>query len=237
VFSEFCYTGAQEVNGTNYDSYLAAVKPEFNAANNMAIAHTAFAVARFVAAGLGFWIKPRVLMLGFYLGAIIFSALAMTYDGDTGVAMMVMVFFFEGPIFALVFAQSLRGMGKNTKFASVLITAAISGGSVFAPISNDIAYNGRGAMYAVVVGLAVFAGGTLFPIYLNICPPARKQCDPIKDAASPAGSRPGSDSSRASRALSFLHIGKKRHSRDPQPATEWRERKGSNLSPERHGLA
>jgi fucose permease len=233
VFSQFCYVGGQEVNGTNYSSYLGVVMPSFNAADYTAIAHTAFALARFLAAGLGFWVKPRLLLLFFYVGAIIFGALAMSQRGGTGVAMIVMVLFFEGPIFALIFAQSLRGMGRNTKFASVLITAAVGGGSIFSPISNDIAHHGRGPTYAVVVGLATFAAGTVFPIWLNVSPLARKQCDPIKDVTLPSDSRPGSNSSRASKALSFLHLGTKRES----PNTEWRERKSNDLSPVRHGLA
>ncbi len=233
VFSQFCYVGAQEANATNYDAYLGVIALKFNAANNMAIAHTTFAVSRFLAAGLGLWIKPRYLMLFFYVGSILFSALAMHYRSNAGVGLMVMVFFFEGPLFSLIFAQCLRGLGRHTKLASVFITTAVSGGSVFAPISSTIASSGRGAMLAIIVPVVVLAAGTVFPIYLNISPQARKQCDPIKDAMTPDGSRGGSDSSRTSRAFSFLHMGKKPAS----PTAEWREQKGMELSPVRHGLA
>ena len=226
VFSQFCYCGAQEVNGTSFDSYLAAVAPTYNSSNYMAIAHTAFALSRFLAAGLGFWVKPRILLLVFFLSAIIFEVLAMNYLGSTGTAMITMVFFFEGPLFPLIFAQTLRGMGRHTKLASVFITSAVSGGAVFAPISNHLgSVNGR-AMYALVVGVASFAGGTTYGAYLNIHPLARKQVDPIKDATSPAESRPESASSRASRALSFLHAGKKQGRQSPN--TEWKERKGDD---------
>ncbi|KAK5171400.1 uncharacterized protein LTR77_004544 [Saxophila tyrrhenica] len=233
VFSQFCYVGAQEANATNYDAYLDVVAPTFNPANTMAVAHTTFAVSRFLAAGLGFWVKPRILMLVFYIGSILFSALAMHYGGDAGVGFMIMVFFFEGPLFALIYAQCLRGMGKHTKLASVFITSAVCGGSVFAPISSVIATSGRGAMFAVVVPAVVLGAGTIFPIYLNASPLARKQCDPIKDATSPEHSRPASDASRTSRALSFLQRNKKRDS----PVSEWREQKSNELSPVRHGLA
>ena len=224
VLSEFVYVGAQEVNGTSFSGYLAVIAPTLDAANYQAIAHTAFALSRFLAAGLGFWIKPRMLMLFFFIGAIVFEVLAMNYQGSTGTAMIIMVFFFEGPLFALIFAQSLRGMGRHTKTASVFLTSAISGGAVFAPIANHLV-PGRGAMYSLVIGVATLAAGTVFPIGLNAHPLARKQCDPIKDVTSPPESRPSSTSSPTARALNFLHIGKN-HTRDSTSA-EWNERKGN----------
>lgn len=232
VFSQWCYVGGQEANATNYSSYLAAVAPQRNEANFMAIAHTAFAASRFLAAGLGFWVKPRYLLVFFYLGSIIFGALSIGYSGDTGTALITMVFFFEGPLFSLIFAQSLRGMGRNTKFASVLMTSAVSGGSIFSPISNHVANSNGRPRLAMLVGVVVFAAAMVFPVWLNASPAARKQCDPIKDVASPEGSRPASDASRTSKALSFLHVGKKRETVN----AEWRERKSRELSPQRHGL-
>lgn len=225
VFSQFCYVGAQEVNGTSFDGFLQAIDPTYNTTDFMAIAHTAFAFSRFLAAGLGYFVKPRVLLLFFYVGAIIFSVLSMNYSGPTGAAMIVCVFFFEGPLFSLIFAQSLRGMGKHTKLASVFITSATSGGAVFSPISNSIAQSSRGVQYSLVVAVAAFAGGTTFAIGLNGNPLTRKQVDPIKDSTTPSGSRPGSTSSRASRALSFLHVMRKgSKEKMSSPTAEWVER-------------
>lgn len=212
--SQFFYLGAQEINATMFDAYLGDVAPTYNSANRFAIAHTAFACSRFLAAGLSFWIKPRILLLAFFIMAIVFEALAMNYDGATGNAMMTMVFFAEGPIFALIFAQAMRGMGRHTKIASVFMTASISGGAVFPPLANHIGVvNGR-VMYSLVVALAVLAGGTLFPIELTLNPLSRRQCDPIKDQTISPAESTSSASSRASRALSFLHIGKKQQNRE-----------------------
>lgn len=224
VFSQFCYVGAQEVNATSFNSYLRSIAHSYNRANYMAIAHTAFAVARFLAAGLGFWIKPRILMLFFFLGAIVFEVLAMNFEGSTGTAMITMVFFFEGPLFSLIFAQALRGMGRHTKTASVFITSAVSGGAVFAPISNHITSVDGRKKYALVVGVALFAGGTMFPTWLSLSPLARKQCDPIRDVTANSDTSPISAS--ASRALSFLHIRKKR--REESKNREWKERRSND---------
>lgn len=214
VFAQFCYVGAQEVNGTTFDAYLTLIAPTRNTANYMAIAHTAFAVSRFMAAGLGFWVKPRILILACFLACIVFEALAMKFSGDTGTAMIMLVFFFEGPLFSLIFAQALRGMGRYTKIASVCITAAASGGAVFSPISNHLTNtrgSGGGAMFALVVGAAVFAAGTVFPLWLNGSPQARKQCDPVMNSSSASAPRAaGPASEKASGLFAFLHVGGKR---------------------------
>ena len=223
VFSQFLYVGAQEANAASFGRYLTDVKPTYNQANYMAIAHATFAISRFIAAGLGLWIKPRILLLGFFVGAIVFEALATHFNGDTGIAMMIMVFFMEGPLFSLIFAQALRGMGKHTKLASVFITSAVSGGAVFAPISSHIANSDHRARYSPVVALAAFAGGTTLAIWLNSSPVARRQVDPVKEVRSLRDSRPGSTSSRASRALSFFSLSKK--GVEQPTAVEYRERK------------
>ncbi|EMC97209.1 hypothetical protein BAUCODRAFT_147357 [Baudoinia panamericana UAMH 10762] len=228
VFSQFCYVGGQEVNATSFDAYMVAANPTYNVANYTAVAHTAFAVSRFVAAGLGFWVKPRLLLLACFVGVIVFDVLAMNFSGNTGTAMIIMAFFFEGPIFSLIFAQCLRGMGRHTKLASVFITSAISGGAVFAPISNHLAYNNRGAMYSLVIAVAAFAGASTFAVGLNGNAKARAQVDSIKDVTSSQPSRPGSTSSRASRALSFFSMGKKVSKETA--TTEWQERKQESIS-------
>ncbi|KAK3072398.1 hypothetical protein LTR53_006891 [Teratosphaeriaceae sp. CCFEE 6253] len=227
VFSQFCYVGGQEVTASLFNNYLAAVQPSYDAANWSAIAHTAFAVSRFLAAGLGLWIKPRILLLAFFMGAIVFEVLAMNYRGQTGTAMLVMAFFMEGPIFSLIFAQSLRGMGRHTKLASVLLTSAVSGGAVFAPISSHIANKDGRPMYSLIVAVAAFAGGSVFALWLSASAQVRAQVDPIKDATTPPGSRPRSTDSRASRALSFFSMRKKAAGGSAE--TEWRERKPEEL--------
>ncbi|KAH9844831.1 Major Facilitator Superfamily [Teratosphaeria destructans] len=232
VFSLFCYVGGQEVNATGFNDYIESIDASANPSNYMAIAHTAFAIGRFLAAGLGFWIKPRILLLGFYIGLIVVQSLAAAYGGGTGIAMLTLAFFFEGPIFNLIFAQALRGMGRHTKIASVYLTAAISGGAVFSPISSHITSSDGRARYALVVAVATFAFGALFALELNLSGTARRQVEPIRDATSPSSSRPGSPSSTASRALSFLHVGKR--SRSESSNVECKER--SSTEPDRPDL-
>ena len=181
AFSQMCYVGGQEVNATEFNAYLGVIAPSFNQSNFTAVAHTAFAVSRFLAAGLGYWVKPRIQLLVFYMGAVVFQVLSMNTTGATGVAMIIMVFFMEGPLFSLIFAQALRGMGKHTRLASVVLTSAIGGGGVFSPISNQLSTAGRGPAYSLVIAVAAFAAGTLFPVGLNASRLAHRLVDPVTD--------------------------------------------------------
>ncbi|KAM0715452.1 hypothetical protein Q7P37_008950 [Cladosporium fusiforme] len=230
AFSQFCYVGAQEVNGTAFDEYLAAVVgTDWSASNYMAVAHTCFAISRFGAAGLALIVRPRYLMLIFYIGAIIFQALSMHLGGRAGLAMVLLVFCMEGPLFPLIFAQSIRGMGKHTKFASVVITSAISGGAVFSPISSHIVYQGQGPSFALIVAAVAFGAGAIMPIGFSLIPKIRRVVDPMSSSEAASDGRPSSTSSVASRALSIVMM-VKRPSKE-NGAVEFRERTSNGGMP------
>lgn len=167
----------------------------------------------------------------------------MNFSGGKSAAMLALTFFFEGPIFGLVFAMGIRGMGRHTKDASALITAAISGGAVLPGISF-VVYNAghRTVQYSMCVAVAGFAAGSIYPIFLNLSPLSRAVVDPIADPSLLAGParRKGNDGgangglddsvndsrvSITSRALSLFSLRKKRSS--PGLKTEWREHKAS----------
>ena len=179
VFSGFCYAGGQETVSTTFSEYLAMVRPGLNYVNHQAVGHTAFAVSRFIAAIAGLFIKPRHMLLFCYAGAIAFAAAAMNGHGTTPASIIIIVYFFEGPIFSLNFAQTLRGMGRNTKDVSILLTAALSGGAVFPPVAYGV-LKVKNVQYAYCVVVAVFAFGALLPLWLNGCPAAKAIVDPRK---------------------------------------------------------
>lgn len=180
IFSQFCYVGGQESVATYFQQYVAYVKPtsDISPFDYQAVGHSVFAVGRFVTAVAGLLIKPRRILFLLFIGAIVTSALAMRFDGYKGVAMIVLVLFFESGIFSLIFAISLRGLGKHSKTGSVLLTAATSGGAIIPAIMWPVASN-RNVRYAFCVVVAVFAFGALMPIYLSVSPAAKKQVDPV----------------------------------------------------------
>ncbi|ORY12235.1 MFS monosaccharide transporter-like protein [Clohesyomyces aquaticus] len=180
AMSQFSYVGGQESVSTSFAEYIDRVNPSLDYVNHQAVGHTAFAVSRFVAAILNIWIKPRHLLLLFYAGTIVFAAACMTGSGAAPSALLVMVMFFEGPIFSLIYVQALRGWGKHTKDAAVILTSAIGGGAIFPPIFYG-AQQARNVQYAYCVAVAAFASGILFPAWLNVFPTAREIVDPKRD--------------------------------------------------------
>lgn len=180
VFSQFCYVGGQEATATSFAKFDGRVLAGGDIVAQQSYGHTAFAVSRFLAAALDMWVKPRYVLLFFYLGAVAFSAATMHATGSAGAAVIIMVMFCEGPLFPQIFAQGIRGMGKHTKDAAVLLTAAIGGGAVFPPIMFA-ALKIHNASFAFCVIAVVYAAGSLYPVWLNLVPAARKLTDPVRD--------------------------------------------------------
>ena len=186
VFSNFCYVGGQEAVASFYQQYIATY--DSNSTTSpfyyQAVGHTVFAIGRFITAGLNLYIKPRRILLFSFLACIVTSALSTHLTGHASTAMMVLTLLFESGIFSLIFAISIRGMGRQTKWAAVLLTAATSGGAAIPPIMNPLSTKDS-LQYAFVVCIAVFAFGTIFPIYLSLNPLAKKQVDPIRTTREP----------------------------------------------------
>jgi hypothetical protein len=139
------------------------------------------------------------------------------------------VFFMEGPLFPLIFAQGLRGMGKHTKFASVVITSAISGGAVFSPISSHLVNHQQKPQFALIVGAVAFGAGLIMPIGVSVLGKVRRVIDPMSWSEAASDGRPSSTSSVASRALSIVMMGK-RPSKENGVA-ECRERSSNGGAP------
>lgn len=194
----FFYVGAQECVSTDRSNYFVEAKATANTINLGAISTTSFAGSRFLAALLGLLaptiFQPRHIILFLTIAAVVFSVLAMkSYPGATGIAMVVTIYATEGPLFGLIFAQGMRGLGKHTKNASAILTAAIGGGAVFPPIMSAVArgHIGHNASYAYAfcVPIALFATMLIFPLYLELFPLARKQTDPLTGIPSDATKR------------------------------------------------
>lgn len=181
ALSQFCYVGAQESIATSLDSFIVVVEPGADPVNYEAVGQTFFAVSRFISAFAGFFTTPRIHLAFFYAGAILFSTLAVHFRGFTGSSMVMCAFFFEGPLFSIIYAMPLRCLGKYTKDSSAVLAAAISGGSLFSAVMHAVSVRGKrpnGVQYSYCVTVAAFAFGSLFPIYANLVPQARRSVDP-----------------------------------------------------------
>ena len=180
VFSQFCYVGGQEAVVGSFQDYVTKVQtnPAILSLDYITIGRSAFVVGRFISACACYFISPSLVLAFLYLGMVVTSALAMSVSGNAGVAMITLIMLFESGAFPLIYAISIRGLGKYTKTGSALLTAAISGGIVGPAVMSPVSKS-RGLQYAFCVVVALFAFGSIFPVYLVTLPAARAQVDPI----------------------------------------------------------
>ncbi|RDW59292.1 putative MFS monosaccharide transporter [Aspergillus mulundensis] len=209
VWSQFFYVAGQEVFSTSFEDLITAAysSPPLTEFDYLTIGRSIFAVGRFLAAFLQWFLKPRWILLLSYIGMIVFAALSMHTTGNAAIVSAMMVFLFESGAFSIIFAIALRGTGRHTKTAGTFLTIAISGGAFlpFARYAAQLATNSTADSYSVLV--ALFAAGALFPIYLNLVPAAMKQVDPVPN-----------EHLRHTRRRS------RRHSRGPRPNVLPREK-------------
>jgi fucose permease len=186
-WSLFLYSGVQMANviwltsSLNTQAILKASRLSLTAISYGIIANATFASGRFIFAGLCFLIPPRILLLASFAGSIIFLILIFAINGlnpDTLGAFLILLYFFEGPIWPLIYALSLRGMGRKTKIAAATLTSAIGGSAVIPWIIWAITKDDRRTVQYSYCALIAFLGlAALFPIYLSVLSGARKQVD------------------------------------------------------------
>ena len=185
VFAQWCYVGAQEGNGFSEGHIIPLLTGGRNLAgldtlDFQTLERTSFALGRFLGAFLNYLIKPRWLLVACFVASIILCGVQMSVDGGSGLAVNNLIQFFQGSIFPIIYAMCMRGMGDQTFNAAGFMTAAISSGGVVPPIMWAVT-NARGVKYSYCVPLAIFVFGSIFPIYLNLMPAAKKQVDPIHE--------------------------------------------------------
>jgi FHS family L-fucose permease-like MFS transporter len=170
VAAQFCYVGAQCAFAGYFINYVSAVRPgttHATGANLLAVAQGCFAIGRFVASGLLKFTKPRWVLMGFLSGVVIFACLTMGLKGNAGIASISLVLFFESCVFPLIFALSIRGLGRHSKRGASFIVAAVSGGALFPPVLGTVADH-IGTQKAFFVPLIGFVVAWCFPLYLNL---------------------------------------------------------------------
>ncbi|KAH7311069.1 putative L-fucose-proton symporter [Rhexocercosporidium sp. MPI-PUGE-AT-0058] len=172
VIAQFCYVGAQVAYAGYFINYVSWVRPgttHATGANLLAGAQGCFAIGRFVASGMLKFVKPRLVLMGFLTGVVVFACLVIGLKGNGGVAAIFLVLFFESCVFPLIFTLSLRGLGRHSKRGASFIVAAVSGGALFPPVLGAVADAlGGNTQKAFFIPLIGFAIAITFPIYLNI---------------------------------------------------------------------
>jgi len=182
VLAQFSYVGAQVGCAAYFINYFTDANPQLSVneghrqgANFYAIAQALFAVGRFAAAGIMYLgIKPRWVLLTFQTAIVIFISAAMGVDTGNantpnwgGISMLMIVLFFESCIFPIIFALTLRGLGRHTKRGASFLVASVCGGAVIPAILGNVA-DKIGTQKAMCVPLAFFVLAWSYPLYLNV---------------------------------------------------------------------
>ncbi|KAK2001344.1 glucose/galactose transporter [Colletotrichum falcatum] len=149
AFAQFCYTGAQVAIAGFFINYVTERRPNTDSALGsklLAGAQAAFAVGRFV---------------GY---------------GDTGMAMLYIVLFFESICFPTIVALGMRGLGRHSKRGSGFIIAGVSGGAVVPPLLGVVG-DAKGMGTAMVIPLIFFVLAWTYAIAVNFVPRYRNIAD------------------------------------------------------------
>jgi len=178
--SQFCYVGSQVAVAGYFVNYATEVRPGTSAAtgaNFLAVAQGCFALGRLMGTGFMKFSKPRKVFFVFFSGVIIFQAAAIGTHGNTGIAMLTLVLYFESICFPTIFTLGIRGLGRHTKLGSTVIVGSIIGGAVIPPILGATADAFDNTGKAMIIPLVFFVFGYIFPVVVNLHKPTAALMD------------------------------------------------------------
>lgn len=213
VLCQYMYVGAQESNSIFFRSLLISILPDQESSGHKAasgtanssdperpqgitlstsdyllIAHSAFAVSRFLVAYLTYLSvfhprlpKPRTLLAISVGLCFLFALLPVVLhpaNANLLVIPVILFFFAQGPIWPLIFAIGLRGQARRTKRAAAFITMGGSGAAAPPFIMFGIITTGGTVQTAFIVVIVLEAIMVAYPIFLEFVKDARAMVDP-----------------------------------------------------------
>jgi fucose permease len=161
------------------------------------VAHTAFALSRFSAAALTYAAvshprlpRPRTILTFCLSMCFIMSLLIVVVHPTTADLMVIPVvlfFFFEGPVWPLIFTMGLRGQGRRTKRAAAFITMGGSGPAFFPFIMYGIIAEGGSVQTAYIVIIALQVAMMVYAMFLELSGDAKVLVAPYKEIVPTSG--------------------------------------------------
>lgn len=160
--------------------------------NYLLVTHAAFAASRFLAALLAYLAArhpsarllpaPRTVLAASVslasLSALVAVVLPRPAANPNVIAVpVVLFFFFEGPVWSLVFSLGLRGQGRRTKRAAAWLTMGGCGPAVWPFVAYAILRRGGSVQTSSILVVVLMAVAGVFPAFLCAVPPARRLAD------------------------------------------------------------
>lgn len=139
--AQFCYVGAQVTSASFFINY-ATENASFNASqasNMLSYALITFTVGRFIATALATVFQADFLMMVYSVFAIAFTAIVTAWHGRGAVIILILLFFFEAPMYPTLFTLGTANLGRHTRRGAGILVMGVSGGAIFPPIQGAIA--------------------------------------------------------------------------------------------------
>ncbi|KAF4624045.1 hypothetical protein G7Y89_g14129 [Cudoniella acicularis] len=155
--AQFCYVGAQVTIASFFINYATenATFTSAQASNMLSYALITFTVGRFIATALATVFQADFLLMVYAAAAIALNAYVCAGHGTPAVATLIMVYFFEAPMYPTIFALGTANLGRHTRRGAGILVMGVSGGAVFPPIQGAIA-DSAGTRISYVVSLVGF---------------------------------------------------------------------------------
>ncbi|KAL0576859.1 hypothetical protein V5O48_005124 [Marasmius crinis-equi] len=184
AWAQFCYTGAQVAIAGYFINYVTEARPgteDSLAAKFLAAAQGCFAVGRFTGSGIMKYVRPRIVLLVYLTGALVFCAASIDTRDNTGLAMLMLTLFFESVCFPTIVALGIRGLGRHTKRGSGWIVAGVAGGACIPPILAAVSDARNSTPFAFIVPTMFFVSALTYPLAVNFIPAYRIAADSTGD--------------------------------------------------------
>jgi FHS family L-fucose permease-like MFS transporter len=97
-----------------------------------------FVIGRFVCTGLMRFFKPRILLTGLAVLAVIFSIVAIYNNGATGIYALMGISGCMSLMFPTIYGLGIRGLGDDTKIGGAGMVMAIAGAAVLTQIQGIV---------------------------------------------------------------------------------------------------
>jgi FHS family L-fucose permease-like MFS transporter len=139
--AQFCYVGAQVTIATffiNYATEASSFTSE-EGARLLSYGLLVFTLGRFVAAGIAMLLESNFVLMVYSSICIALTAYVSNGHGTSGVACIIVIFFFMAPMYPSIFTLGTANLGRNTRRGAGILVMGVSGGAVFPPIQGAIA--------------------------------------------------------------------------------------------------
>ncbi|WWC63015.1 uncharacterized protein I303_105613 [Kwoniella dejecticola CBS 10117] len=183
VFVLSNYVSAQECISFAWNTYVIDLKPSADMQWMRTIGQALFFASRTLASfGCYIGIPPRLILAFCVVGAFLTSLLPMILQNQNpngALGTIILHFFFEGPVFPLVFAMTIRGQGKHTKSTSMALIASIGGAAVFPAISYKVERDHpNNKLIPLIIVVVLYGSMFFFPITTSLNRNLRRWIDP-----------------------------------------------------------